>query len=325
MKGAKYMKTRVIGKDLEVSSLGYGCMGLSHGYGPATNKEEAINTVRAAFESGYTMFDTAEIYGPFINEEIVGEALKPYRNQVAIATKFGIASMNDKTGEMVLDSSPETVRKSVEASLSRLKIDTIDLYYQHRQDPNTPIEVVAQTMKELIEEGKIKNWGLSVVDEDTIRRAHKVCPIAAVESEYSIMYRHIEKDVLPVLEELDIALVAYSPLGKGFLTGKYSKETTYPAGDLRNIMARYKPEVMEANQALLRFMQNIATEKQVTLSQVALAWLLARNPNVVPIPGSRNIERIKENAGADKIVLSLDEYAQINKLLNEIDVVQVAF
>ncbi|TRZ39580.1 aldo/keto reductase [Niallia circulans] len=319
------MKTRVIGKDLEVSSLGYGCMGLSHGYGPATNKEEAINTVRAAFESGYTMFDTAEIYGPFINEEIVGEALKPYRNQVAIATKFGIASMNDKTGEMVLDSSPETVRKSVEASLSRLKIDTIDLYYQHRQDPNTPIEVVAQTMKELIEEGKIKNWGLSVVDEDTIRRAHKVCPIAAVESEYSIMYRHIEKDVLPVLEELDIALVAYSPLGKGFLTGKYSKETTYPAGDLRNIMARYKPEVMEANQALLRFMQNIATEKQVTLSQVALAWLLARNPNVVPIPGSRNIERIKENAGADKIVLSLDEYAQINKLLNEIDVVQVAF
>ena len=319
------MHTRKLGNKIDVSAIGYGSMGLSHGFGPSTDRTESIRLIREALEAGYTFFDTAEIYGPYINEEIVGEALKPYRDQVVIATKFGITSMDDKTDEMVLDSSPKKIRGSVNSSLKRLGIETIDVYYQHRPDPNTPVEEVAETMGELIKEGKIKGWGLSGSDVDSIRRAHAITPLTAVQEEHSIMYRHLEKDVLPVLEELGISLVAYSPLAKGFLTGTITEETSFEEGDLRGIMARYKPEVMKANQALLDFMTQIADEKGATLAQVSLAWLLARNPIVVPIPGSRNVDRIRENAGAAYVTITPEEYARINELLNKLDILQIGF
>ena len=318
------MRTRKIG-NLNVSAVGLGCMGLSHGFGPATNKKEAINFIRSAVEIGYNFFDTAEIYGPFINEEILGEALIPYKNKVVIATKFGIKEMNDETGEMVLDSSPKGIRESLEGSLKRLKVDCIDLYYQHRQDPNTPIEVVAKTMKELILEGKIKHWGLSACDTNTIRKAHAICPVTAVESEYSMMYRKIEQDVLPLCEELGIVIVPYSPLAKGFLTGTITKETTYQKGDLRNIMARFKPEVIEANQLLLEFVQKIAQEKGVTPAQISLAWVMARNSNIIPIPGTRSVERLIENLEACKVELTKEEYNHINILLKDINFEEVNF
>lgn len=319
------MDKRTLGKDLVVSAVGMGCMGLSHGYGPATEKEEAVQLIKNAVEMGYTFFDTAECYGPYVNEEIVGEALRGRREDVVIATKFGITHLDENTGDMVLDSSDKAIRKALEGSLRRLKVDCIDLYYQHRQDPATPVEAVAETMQRLIEEGKIRHWGLSAVEESTIRRAHAVCPVTAVESEYSMMYRKLEKDVLPACEELGIGLVPYTPLGKGFLTGKYTKDSTYPKGDLRNIMARYKPEVMEANQALLNFIEKIADERGATPAQIALAWVMARNPHVVPIPGTRKPSRLEENAKAAKVLLSEEEYKNLNKLLADIEVVEVNF
>jgi aryl-alcohol dehydrogenase-like predicted oxidoreductase len=319
------MQKRIIGKTLEVSAIGLGCMGLSHGFGPATDKTEAIKLLREAFEIGYTFYDTAEIYGPFVNEEIVGEAFEGLREKVIIATKFGITDMNDKTGEMKLDGSPVAIKRAVDSSLKRLKTDWIDLYYQHRQDPNTPVEIVAETMNELITLGKIRHWGLSATDADTIRRAHTICPVSAVESEYSMMYRKIESDVLPVCEELGIAIVPYSPLAKGFLSGTIDKNTTYPKGDLRNIMARFKPEVIDANQELLLFIKKIARERQVTPAQISLTWVMARNPHIVPIPGTRNIDRLKENAGAADVELTKEEYERINALLYKIEFMEVSY
>jgi aryl-alcohol dehydrogenase-like predicted oxidoreductase len=319
------MKKRMLANGLEVSAVGMGCMGLSHGYGPATNRGEALHLIQEAVGIGYTFFDTAEIYGQYINEEIVGEALEKHKGKVVIATKFGIAAMNDTTGDMVLDSSPNAIKKSVEGSLNRLKVDCIDLYYQHRQDPNTPVEAVAQTMKDLIEEGKIRHWGLSAVDSETIRKAHTICPVTAVQSEYSMMYRKLEKDVLPACEELGISLVPYSPLGNGFLTGKYTKNSKYPQGDLRNIMRRYKPEAMNKNQALLDFIVKTAEDKQVTPAQIALAWVMARNPHVVPIPGMRKVERLRENAKSADVEFSKEEYANFNKLLAEIEILEINF
>jgi len=319
------MKKRIIGKKMEVSAVGLGCMGLSHGFGPETNKTEAIKLLREALEIGYTFFDSAEIYGPFVNEELVGEAFKAVRDKVVIATKFGITDMNNNTGEMKLDASPIAIKRAVDGSLKRLKTDYIDLYYQHRQDPATPIESVAETMNELIKLGKIRHWGLSATDGDTIRRAHAVCPVSAVESEYSMMYRKVEKDELPVCEELGIAFIPYSPLAKGFLSGEIDKNTKYPKGDLRNFMARYKPEAIEANQELLRFVQKIAKERNATPAQISLAWVMARNPNVVPIPGTRNINRLKENAKAAEVELSQEEYNSINDLLYKIEFMEVNF
>lgn len=319
------MKNRELARGLVVSAVGLGCMGLSHGYGPPTNRQEAIRLVQQAADMGYTFFDTAEIYGPFSNEEIVGQALAAYKDKVVVATKFGITHMNDNTGEMVLDSSPSAIRRAIDGSLFRLGMECIDLYYQHRQDPNTPVEVVAQTMEELIKAGKIRHWGLSAVDGETIRRAHAVCPVSAVESEYSMMYRKLEKDVLPVCEELGIGVVPYSPLAKGFLSGRIDRNTVYPKGDLRNIMARFQPEAMEANQALLQFVEETAASKQMTPAQISLAWVMARNPRIVPIPGTRRPDRLAENAGAADVLLSKEEYERINELLSAIEYMEVNF
>lgn len=319
------MTKKTLGNGLAVSAVGMGCMGISHGFGLASDKDEAVRLIRKAVEIGYTFFDTAEIYGPFVNEEIVGEALKDDQDRVVIATKFGITHMDDNTGEMVLDSSPNAIRRAVDGSLKRLQTDCIDLYYQHRQDPGTPVEEVAQTMRELMQKGKIKHWGLSACDADTIRRAHAICPVTAVESEYSMMYRKAETEVLPVCEELGIGFVPYSPLAKDFLSGKITKETKYPKGDLRNIMARYKPEIMDANQALLQYVKQIAAERQVTPAQIALAWVMARNPHVVPIPGARSLDRLKENAGASEVKLTEKEYESINQILYTIEFEEVNF
>lgn len=318
------MITRNIG-NLTVSAIGFGCMGISHGFGPATDRAEAIKLIKAAYELGYTFYDTAEIYGPYLNEEIIGEAFRGTRDKVVIATKFGITHMNDNTGEMELDSRTATIKRAVDSSLYRLKTDYIDLYYQHRQDPHTPVEEVAETMSSLIKAGKIKGWGLSATDADTIKRAHAVCPITAVESEYSMMYRKIEAEVLPICEKLGIGIVPYSPLAKGFLSGKVDKSTQFAKGDLRNYMARFKPDIMDANQKLLSFVEKIAAERNITPAQISLAWVMARNPNVVPIPGTRNRDRLKENAGAAGVGLSKDEYKKINELLYKIDFMEVNF
>jgi len=319
------MKTKTIGKGLKVSAIGLGCMGLSHGFGPPLEKAASIKLLRQAFDIGYTFFDTAEIYGPFDNEELVGEAFTGFRDQVVIATKFGITHMDDSTGKMVLDASPNAIRRAIDGSLRRLKTDCIDLYYQHRQDPQTKIEIVADTMQKLIQIGKIKSWGLSAADADTIRRAHAVCPVTAVESEYSMMYRKIEADVLPVCEDLGIAVIPYSPLAKGFLSGTLSKNTKFVEGDLRKIMARFRPEVMDANQALMRFVEKLAAERNVTPAQISLAWVMARNEQIIPIPGTRNADRLRENAGADNIALSKEEYHRLNKLLYSIDFMEVNY
>lgn len=319
------MKTRIIGKDLTVSAVGLGCMGLSHGFGPPTDKAASLALLREAFDIGYTFYDTAEIYGPFENEALVGEAFSGIRDKVVIATKFGITHMDDKTGAMLLDSSPNAIRRAVDGSLHRIKTDYIDLYFQHRQDPNTPVEVVAETMQRLIEIGKIRNWGLSAADADTIRRAHAVCPVAAVESEYSMMYRKMEAEVLPACEALGIAVVPYSPLAKGFLSGTVNENTVFAQGDLRRRMARFRPEVMDANQELLCFVQMLAAERNVAPAQISLAWVMARNEHVVPIPGTRNAERLRENAGADAIDLSKEAYDRLNKMLYSIDFMEVNF
>jgi aryl-alcohol dehydrogenase-like predicted oxidoreductase len=307
------MKKRRLGKSgLEVSAVGLGCMGLSFGYGPAQEKQKAISLIREASENGVTFFDTAEAYGPFVNEEVVGEALAPIRDNVVIATKFGFKNGDPKAG---MDSRPERIRAVAEASLKRLRTDRIDLFYQHRVDPNVPIEEVAGTVKELIREGKVKNFGLSEAGVDSIRRAHAVQPVTALQSEYSMWWRAPEAEVLPTCEELGIGFVPYSPLGRGFLTGKIDEKTSFVKDDFRNIVPRFTPENRKANQALVSRIAEIATTKKATPGQIALAWLLAQKPWIVPIPGTTKAERMRENVGAAAIELTAEELRQIGDVL----------
>lgn len=314
------MEKRILGKDLEVSAIGLGCMGMSHAYGPAADKEEMIKFLRDAVEMGITFFDTAEIYGPHTNEEIVGEALEPYKGKVVIATKFGVSFEKGQRGNLIPDSRRETIRKSVEGSLKRLRIDSIDLLYQHRVDPNIPIEEVAETIKELMAEGKVKHWGLSEAGADIIRRAHAVCPVTAVQSEYSMMWRNPEENIFPVLEELGIGFVPFSPLGNGFLTGKIDKNTKFEKGDIRTILTRFLGENIDKNQVLLAIINRIAEGKKATTAQIALAWVLAQKTWIVPIPGTRKLHRLKENAGAADVKLTEEEIKVLNDALAEIKI-----
>jgi aryl-alcohol dehydrogenase-like predicted oxidoreductase len=312
------MKKRQLGNSgLEVSALGLGCMGLSFGYGPATEKQEAIKLIRAAFERGVTFFDTAEAYGPFTNEELLGEALEPFRGQVVIATKFGFKDGKPPLG---LDSRPEHIREVAEAALKRLKTDHIDLFYQHRVDPNVPIEDVAGTVKDLIAEGKVKHFGLSEAGAVSIRKAHAVQPVAALQSEYSLWWREPEQDILPVLEELGIGFVPFSPLGKGFLTGAINGSTTFDKSDYRNTVPRFSEENRKANQALVDVLGHIAEDKNATSAQIALAWLLSQKPWIVPIPGTTKIHRLEENLGAADIQLSANDLLEISNSLSQIEV-----
>lgn len=310
------MRTRVLGSGgLKVSCLGLGCMSMSYGYGPASDKRDMVALIRKAAESGVTFFDTAEIYGPFINEELVGEALAPFRNQVVIATKFGITG---KDGKQISDSRPEVIRQSVEGSLKRLRVEAIDLYYQHRVDPDIPIEDVAGTVKELIGEGKVKHFGLSEPGVQTIRRAHAVQPVAAIQSEYSFWWRRPEQELLPALGELGIALVPFSPLGKGFLTGRFDAKATFDKSDFRSILPRFTPEALTANQALVTLLQDFATRKNATPGQIALAWLLAQKPWIVPIPGTTKPQRLEENLGAANLDLEAEELEQLTHAASQI-------
>ncbi|MED4071007.1 aldo/keto reductase [Priestia endophytica] len=312
------MQKRKLGKSgLEVSAIGLGCMGMSHGYGPASDKKEMISLIHEAIDRGVTFFDTAEVYGPYVNEELVGEALAPFKEKVVIATKFGIQMVN---GKQVLDSKPEQIRQSVEGSLKRLKVDTIDLYYQHRVDPNVPIEEVAGVVQDLIKEGKIKHWGLSEAGVETIRRAHTVHPITAIQSEYSMMWRSPEEELLPTLEELGIGFVPFSPLGKGFLTGKVDKNATFGSDDFRSIVPRFKPENIEANQVLVHLIKEIAAEKDTTPAQIALSWVLHQKPWIIPIPGTRKLERLEENIGAVDVELTTKELNNLNDALAKIEI-----
>jgi aryl-alcohol dehydrogenase-like predicted oxidoreductase len=305
------MQKRKLGKSgLEVSALGFGCMGLNFGFGPPTDKREAIALIRLAVERGVTLFDTAEVYGPYTNEEVVGEALAPFRAQVTIATKFGFKP-DDSGGWTGLDSRPEHIRDVVEASLKRLNVDTIDLLYQHRVDPDVPIEDVAGTVKQLIEAGKVKHFGLSEAGAQTIRRAHAVQRVTALQSEYSIWWREPEKEILPTLEELGIGFVPFSPLGKGFLAGKIDEHTTFAKSDFRNIVPRFAPEARKANQAMVALLTRVATEKGATPAQIALAWLLAQKPWIVPIPGTTKAARLVENLGAAAVALSAEDLRSI--------------
>ena len=308
------MKKRKLGKsNLEVSALGLGCMGMSFGYGPAADKKEMIWLIRTAVERGVTFFDTAEVYGPFTNEELVGEALAPFRDQVVIATKFGFAP--DPTGGpgwTALNSRPEHIKEVAEASLKRLKTDVIDLFYQHRVDPNVPIEDVAGAVKELIQQGKVKHFGLSEPGVQTIRRAHRIQAVTAVQSEYSLWWRRPEEEVLPALEELGIGFVPFSPLGKGFLTGKIDENTKFDSTDFRNIVPRFTPEARKANQALVDLLSKVAERKKATSAQIALAWLLARKPWIVPIPGTTKLHRLEENLGAASVELTPDDLRDID-------------
>ena len=308
------MQKRKIG-NLEVSEIGLGCMGMSHGYGEPSDKKEMISLIHKAIDLGVTFFDTAEVYGPFTNEELVGEALKPFKNKVVIATKFGIKLENFK---QVLDAKPETIRKSVEGSLKRLNIEAIDLYYLHRVDPNTPIEEVASTIKDLIKEGKVKYWGLSEAGANTIRKADSVCKLTAVQSEYSMMWREPEKEIIPLLEELNIGFVPFAPLGRGFLTGMLDKNSTFKNNDFRSIVPRFEKENLEANQVLVELIKEIANKKNITLPQVALAWVLAQKSFIVPIPGTRNLERLKDNISSTDVLLTEEELKDINEALSKI-------
>jgi aryl-alcohol dehydrogenase-like predicted oxidoreductase len=315
------METRKLGKSgLEVSVLGLGCMGLSFGLGPAVEKRDGIALIRAAVERGVTFFDTAEVYGPFTNEELVGEALAPFRDRVKIATKFGF-KIDPSTGKQAgLDSRPEHIREVAEASLKRLKTDAIDLFYQHRVDPNVPIEEVAGAVKELIQQGKVKHFGLSEAGVQTIRRAHKVQPVTALQSEYSLWWREPEAEVMPTLEELGVGFVPFSPLGKGFLTGKIDEKTTFDSSDFRNIVPRFSPEARKANQAVVDLLGRIAEQKKATPAQIALAWLLAQKPWIVPIPGTTKVSRLEENLGAVNIKLTTDDLREIDRAASEIKV-----
>jgi aryl-alcohol dehydrogenase-like predicted oxidoreductase len=315
------MQKRKLGKsNLEVSTLGLGCMGLSFGFGPPVDKKEGIALIRAAVERGVTFFDTAEVYGPFTNEELVGEALAPFRDQVAIATKFAF-KIDPNTGQQAgLDSRPEHIKEVADASLKRLKSNVIDLFYQHRVDPNVPIEDVAGAVKDLIQQGKVKHFGLSEAAPRTIRRAHKVQPVTALQSEYSLFWREPEKEVIPTLEELGIGFVPFSPLGKGFLTGKINENTTFDKNDFRNIVPRFTPEARKANQALVDLLRNIGERKKATPAQIALAWLLAQKPWIVPIPGTTKLPRLEENIGAVNIHLTPDDLREIDTATSKITV-----
>jgi aryl-alcohol dehydrogenase-like predicted oxidoreductase len=304
------MQKRKLGKsNLEVSAIGLGCMGMSTAYGQPMDKKEAIALIHSAVELGVTLFDTAEIYGPYCNEELVGEALAPFRGRVTIATKFGIRM---EGGQQVQDSRPDRIRESVEGSLRRLRTDVIDLYYQHRVDPSVPIEDVAGTVKDLIRAGKVKHFGLSEPGVKTIRRAHAVQPVTAVQSEYSLWWRRPEEELLPALEELGIGLVPFSPLGKGFLTGKIDESTSFDKSDFRNIVPRFSAEARKANQALVDLLRTIATPKKATPAQIALAWLLAQKPWIVPIPGTTKLARLEENLGAAAIELAVSDLREID-------------
>lgn len=311
------MKTRKLG-NLEVSAIGLGCMGMSHGFGPAADRKEMIALIRRAVELGVTMFDTAECYGPYLNEELVGEALAPFRGEVKIATKFGIQVVD---GKQLQDSRPEVIRQSVEGSLKRLKVEAIDLYYQHRGDPNVPAEEVAGAVKELVDAGKVLHWGLSEPGIGSIRHAHAVLPLSAVESEYSMWWRKPETELLPVLEELGIGLVPFSPLGKGFLTGTIKAGATFGKDDFRSIVPRFAPEMLAANQKLVALLDELATAKGCTPAQLALAWLLAQKPWIVPIPGTRKLARLEENLASAELELSTGELSRINAALEEVEVV----
>jgi aryl-alcohol dehydrogenase-like predicted oxidoreductase len=314
----KKMKKRQLGSSgLEVSALGLGCMGLSYGYGPATEKQAGIKLIRTAFEKGVTFFDTAEAYGPYANEELLGEALEPFRKDVVIATKFGFKEGKPASG---LDSRPETIRAVTEAALKRLRTDVIDLLYQHRVDPNVPIQDVAGAVKELIKEGKVKHFGLSEAGTESIRKAHAVQPVAAVQSEYSLWWREPEKEILPTLEELGIGFVPFSPLGKGFLTGAINENTSFDKTDFRNTVPRFSEENRKANQALVDLLGKIATEKNATPAQIALAWLLAQKPWIVPIPGTTKLHRLEENLGGAEIELLANDLKDINEALSNIEV-----
>ncbi|MFS7305236.1 aldo/keto reductase [Rahnella inusitata] len=314
------MQKRYLGKSgLEVSALGLGCMGLSHGYGPATDTRQAVELIRAAVERGVTFFDTAEVYGPYLNEEVVGEALKPFRDRVVIATKFGFTFGEDNK-QQNLNSRPEHIREAVEGSLRRLKTDVIDLYYQHRVDPDVPIEDVAGAVKDLIAEGKVKHFGLSEAGAQTIRRAHAVQPVAALQSEYSMWWREPEQEIMPVLEELGIVFVPFSPLGKGFLTGAIKTGTTFGADDFRSQVPRFAAEAIEANEKLVVLLSELAAGKGVTSAQIALSWLLAQKPWIVPIPGTTKLHRLEENMGAADVVLSPEDLGEITQALDTVKI-----
>ena len=314
------MQTRMLGSShLEVSAIGLGCMGISSGLGPAADRQQGIAVIRAAAERGVTFFDTAEVYGPFVNEELVGEALAPFRSDVVIATKFGFRF--DAEGRQVgLSSHPEHIRQAVDGSLQRLGIDTIDLLYQHRVDPEVAIEDVAGAVKDLIQAGKVRHFGLSEAGPQTIRRANAVQPVTALQSEYSLWWREPEEEIVPTLEELGIGLVPFSPLGKGFLTGKISEATSFDSSDIRSTIPRFTPEARKANQALVELLGKIAARKKVTQAQIALAWLLAQRPWIVPIPGTRRVERLDENLGAATIELTADDLGEIERAAAQIQV-----
>ncbi|MCL6371384.1 aldo/keto reductase [Pectobacterium atrosepticum] len=317
------MKKRILGNNgLEVSTLGLGCMGLNHAYGTAIDKQQAISLIRSAFDQGVTFFDTAEVYGPFTNEELVGEALAPIRDNIVIATKFGF-DIDQETGyrHRTLNSRPEHIRLVVEASLKRLRTDRIDLLYQHRVDPNVPIEDVAGTVKDLVIEGKVKHFGLSEAGPQTIRRAHAVLPVAAVQSEYSLFYRGVENEILPVLEELGIGFVPFSPLGAGFLTGKIDENTPFERSDFRTAVPRFSPEARKANSVLVDVLKTLALRKGITPAQLALAWLLAQKPWIVPIPGTTKPHRLKENLGSASVGLTVEDRMEIDEAVSTISVV----
>jgi aryl-alcohol dehydrogenase-like predicted oxidoreductase len=315
------MQMRKLGTSgLEVSAIGLGCMGLSFGLGPAVDRNAGISLIRSAVEQGVTFFDTAEVYGPFANEELLGEALAPYRGKVVIATKFGFKIDNQSVTLGALDSRPAHIREVAEQSLKRLRVDTLDLLYQHRVDPDVPIEDVAGTVRDLIKEGKVRHFGLSEAGVQTIRRAHAVQPVTALQSEYSLWWRKPETDVLPLLQELGIGFVPFSPLGKGFLTGAINENTTFHSTDFRNIVPRFSPEARRANQAVVDLLNNFAAQKQATAAQVALAWLLAQKPWIVPIPGTTKLHRLEENLGAIEVRLSADEIHEISQAYAAIEV-----
>jgi len=315
------MQKRKLGNNLEVSAIGLGCMGMSFGYGPASDKQQMISLLRSAVDRGITFFDTAEAYGPFENEELVGEALAPVREQVVIATKFGFKRASEDDARWNdLDSRPEHIREVAENSLKRLRTDTIDLFYQHRVDPNVPIEEVAGTLKRLIQEGKIRHYGLSEAGAQTIRRAHAVHPVTALQSEYSLWWREPEAEILPVLEELEIGFVPFSPLGRGFLTGKIDENTTFDSSDFRNSLPRFTQEARKANEMLLELLRKIAERKNATPAQISLAWLLSQKPWVVPIPGTTKLNRLEENIGAAAIELTADDLREIDSAASQITI-----
>jgi aryl-alcohol dehydrogenase-like predicted oxidoreductase len=313
------MEKRTLGGDLEVSAIGLGCMGMSQSYGPSPDRPELISLIQTAVERGVTFFDTAEVYGPFVNEELVGEALTPFRGEVVIATKFGF-QFDDEGRGTGLSSRPEHIKQVADASLQRLQVDAIDLFYQHRVNPDVPIEDVAGAVKELIQEGKVKRFGMSEAAAGTIRRAHAVQPVTAVQSEYSLWTRNPEAEVLPTLEELGIGFVPFSPLGKGFLTGKVNETTSFDSSDIRTTIPRFTPEARKANQALVDLLGTIAARKNATPAQIALAWLLAQKPWIVPIPGTRRLERLEENIGAVDLKLTPDDLREIETAASQIPV-----